>query len=328
MCRMKDYSHLSKEQRYQLQALLETEQSKNDIASILGVHRSTVYRELERNSKQYCRSRDYTAGFAQQLSEKRKQIRPYHKKTGPDIERRITWLLKQHWSPEQIAAVCRKRDVPMLSAEGIYLWIYDKKKQGDDYTDLLRRSHRKRRKRALNKQPRSIIKNKVPISKRPRVVSQQKRIGDMEVDLVKCTNGYLLTITDRKSLFNLIRKIPDKTASAVQKAMTGSLMPFKQRIHTITSDNGTEFARHGKISESLDIKWYFAEPYSSWQRGCNENQNGLVRQYANRKKDLSVVTETTILEWQNRLNHRPRKKLNFDKPIHLFNQHLNVALAT
>ncbi len=325
---MKDYTHFSKEQRYQLQALLKTGQSKQDIASILGVHRSTVYRELERNSKQHSRSKAYTAGFAQRISEKRKHIRPYHKKTGPDIERRITWLLKQHWSPEQIASVCARRNIPMLCCEGIYLWIYDKKKKGVDYTELLRRRHRKRRKRALNKQPRCIIKKKVSISERPEIVEKQKRTGDMEVDLVKCTNGYLLTITDRKSLFNLIRKIPDKTAASVQKAAIEALGPIKERIHTVTSDNGTEFARHDKISESLNIKWYFADPYSSWQRGCNENQNGLIRQYANRKKDLSTVSEVTILEWQNKLNYRPRKKINFDKPIHLFNQNLNVALAS
>jgi IS30 family transposase len=294
----------------------------------LGVHRSTVYRELERNSKQYSRSKSYTAGFAQQIFEKRKQIRPYHKKTGPDIERRITWLLKQHWSPEQIASVCARRNIPMLSFEGIYLWIYDKKKQGADYTYLLRRGHRKRRKRASDRQPRCIIKNRVSISERPEVVEMQKRTGDMEVDLVKCTNGYLLTITDRKSLLNLIRKIPNKTAAAVQKAMTEALMPIKEAVHTITSDNGTEFARHDKISETLDVKWYFADAYSSWQRGCNENQNGLIRQYANRKKDLDTVSEATILEWQKKLNYRPRKKINFDKPIHLFNPNLNVALAT
>lgn len=328
MCRMKAYTHFSKEQRYQLQALLKTGQSKKDIASILGVHRSTVYREMERNSKQYSRSKAYTAGFAHQISEKRKQIKPYHRKTGPDIERRVTWLLKQHWSPEQIASVCKKRQIPMLSVEGIYLWIYSKKKQGTDYTYLLRRRHRKRRKRALDKQPRCIIKKKVSISKRPEIVKKQKRTGDMEVDLVKCTGGYLLTITDRKSLLNLIRKIPDKTAASVQKATIQALAPMKERIHTITSDNGTEFARHDEIAESLDIKWYFADPYSSWQRGCNENQNGLIRQYANRKKDLSTVSEATILEWQKRLNYRPRKKINFDKPIHLFNQNLNVALAT
>ena len=328
MCRMKDYSHLSKEQRYQLQALLETGQSKKDIAMILGVHRSTVYRELGRNSRQYTRLKAYTADFAQRITEKRKQVRPYYKKTGPDIERRITWLLKQLWSPEQIAAVCRKRERPMLSIEGIYLWIYDKKKQGADYTGLLRRRHRKRRKRVLDKQPRCIIKNKVSISERPEVVEKQKRTGDMEIDLVKCTNGYLLTITDRKCLLNLIRKIPDKKAVSVQKATMEALMPIKERIHTITSDNGTEFSRHNKISESLDVKWYFADAYSSWQRGCNENQNGLIRQYANRKKDLSTVSEATILEWQKRLNYRPRKKINFDKPIHLFNQNLNVALAT
>jgi IS30 family transposase len=216
----------------------------------------------------------------------------------------------------------------MLSIEAIYLWIYDQKRKGTDYTHLLRRHHRKRRKRRLDKQPRSIIKNKVSIDLRPDIVNQQQRVGDMEADLVKCTNGYLLTITDRKSLFNLIRKIPDKTSASVYDAMIQALQPLKPLIKTITTDNGAEFTLHQQIATTLKIDWFFAHPYSSWQRGTNENQNGLIRQYAHRKTDLDQVSEDTIQQWQKQLNHRPRKKINFQKPIHFFNQHLNVALVT
>lgn len=325
---MTKYSHLSKEQRYQIEALLVSGMSKEDIASQLEIHKSTVYREINRNAKQHFKENVYRAGFAQYLTEKRKKLRPCYQKRDEAIERRIVWLLRCFWSPEQIATVCKHRHIPMLSTEAIYLWIYAQKKKGVDHALLLRRHHRKRRKRRLDKQPRSIIKNKVSIEQRPDVVNQQQRIGDMEADLMKCTNGYLLTITDRKSLFNIIRKIPDKTAESVKNAMIKALKPFQSYIKTITTDNGTEFVAHRYIAETLKIQWFFAHPYSSWERGCNENQNGLIRQYANRSTDLEQVSEQTILQWQKQLNYRPRKKLDFQKPIHIFNQHLNVALVT
>ena len=308
--------------------MLALDVSKDIIASQLGVDRSSIYREITRNAKQQCKGSSYKADFAQHLSLKRKQLRSRYKKRDYAIERRIIWLLKHHWSPEQISMVCDQRNIPMLSIEAIYLWIYDQKRKGIDYTHLLRRHHRKRRKRKLDKQPRSIIKNKVSIDDRPDVVNDQQRVGDMEADLVKCTNGYLLTITDRKSLFNYIRKIPDKTSASVHDAMIAALQPLKPNIKTITTDNGTEFALHQQIAKELNIDWFFAYPYSSWQRGCNENQNGLIRQYASRKTDLEQVSNQTIEQWQKQLNYRPRKKLNFQKPIHFFNQHLNVALVT
>jgi len=325
---MTKYSHLSKEQRYQIEVLLALDVSKDIIASQLGVDRSSVYREINRNAKQQYNNSSYKADFAQHLTLKRKQLRSRYKKRDDGIERRIIWLLKHYWSPEQIAVVCKQRNIPMLSIEAIYLWIYDQKRKGIDYTYLLRRHHRKRRKRRLDKQPRSIIKNKVSIDDRPDVVNDQQRVGDMEADLVKCTNGYLLTITDRKSLFNHIRKIPDKTAASVHDAIIAALKHLKPNIKTITTDNGTEFALHQQIAKALNIDWFFAHPYSSWQRGCNENQNGLIRQYASRKTDLDQVSIQNIEQWQKQLNFRPRKKLNFQKPIHFFNQHLNVALVT
>ncbi len=325
---MTKYSHLSKEQRYQIEALLASGISKDIIACQLGIDRSSVYREIKRNAKQQQKGTSYKAGFAHHLTLKRKQLRSRYKKRDCTIERRIVFLLKHYWSPEQISVVCKQRNIPMLSIEAIYLWIYARKRRGTDYTYLLRRHHRKRRKRRLDKQPRCIIKNKVSIDDRPNVVNDQQRVGDMEADLVKCTNGYLLTITDRKSLYNIIRKIPDKTSASIHNAMVQALQPLKPHIKTITTDNGTEFALHQQIAKALNIDWFFAHPYSSWQRGCNENQNGLIRQYANRKTDLEQVSNHTVQQWQKQLNFRPRKKLDFQKPIHFFNQHLNVALVT
>ncbi len=232
----------------------------------------------------------------------------------------------RHWSPEQIAGTCRKRDIQMLSVESIYLWIYAQKKKGIDYAKHLRRHHRKRRKRRLTKQPRTIIQNKVSIHDRPQIVAEQGRIGDFETDLVKCQNGYLVTITERKTLFNLIEKIPNKEAASVQKAIIKALQPYKEMVKTITSDNGTEFANHQKIAQELQCNWFFADPYKSQQRGANENQNGLIRQFFTNKTDLNNIEENEIKLVQNKLNARPRKKANFETPNNLFpNQ--NVALV-
>lgn len=127
----------------------------------------------------------------------------------------------------------------------------------------LRRGHRRQRDRRLNKNPRVIIKDKVSIQQRDKIIANQARIGDFETDLVKGTNGYFITITERKSLFNFIIKIPSKKAEIVEQKLIQTLMPFKGKIHSITSDNGTEFARFKKVEEALDIKWFSAEPYSS-----------------------------------------------------------------
>lgn len=150
-------------------------------------------------------------------------------------------------------------------------------------------------------------------------MNKQERLGDWETDLMRCTNGYLLTITERKSLFNFIVKIPNKEAETVKKAIIMTLKPFKNHIKTITSDNGTEFAKHEEIAAKLYIDWFFADPYCSQQRGCNENPNGLIRQYLTRKTNLNLLSQTDITNIQNKLNNRPRKKNNFLSPIKFLN---------
>ena len=322
----KKYHQLNQEQRYQVEALLQAGTGKTAIANIIGVNRSTVYRELHRNATTTAKQPLYKAASAQLFATKRAYVPKPSLSADKAITRRIRWLITRHWSPEQIAGTCRKRGIPMLSVESIYLWIYAQKKKGIDYAKHLRRHHRKRRKRRLEKQPRTIIQNKVSIHDRPQIVTEQGRIGDFETDLVKCQNGYLVTITERKTLFNFIEKIPNKEAASVQNAIIKALLPYKKMIKTITSDNGTEFANHKKIAEELQCNWFFADPYKSQQRGANENQNGLIRQFFTNKTDLGIIEEKEIKLVQNKLNARPRKKANFEAPNKLFpNQ--NVALV-
>jgi IS30 family transposase len=321
------FNHLSQEQRYQIEALNTAGHSKSYIAVFLSVHRCTIGREIGRNSTQTAKQpAKYKAAQAQHFAEKRAFKPDKRKSTDKGVERRLIWLLKHDWSPEQIALVCANRGLQMLSTEGIYLWIYAQKRSPVDYTSYLRRHHRKRRKRKLKNQPRSIIKNRVSIHDRPSEVAEQIRFGDVETDLVKCQNGYLLTITERKSLYNFIVKLPNKEALTIQIAMIAALFPFKKSIKTITSDNGTEFALHKVISEALGVPWYFADPYCSQQRGCNENQNGLIRQYFKRDTDLAEISEIKISNVQKKLNNRPRKKNQFISPAKLLNLH-GVAFA-
>lgn len=321
------FTHLSPEQRYQIEALKTAGHSQSAIAEILGVHKSTICRELKRNSTQMAKPPDrYKAATAQQFASKR-AYKPYSPKSNnPAIIRRIIWLLRAGWSPEQIAKTCARRKLDMLSTEGIYLWLYAQPRKTIDLTSFLRRHHRKRRKRKLNYQPRVIIKNKVSIHQRPPEVAKQLRFGDLETDLVKCTNGYLLTITERKSLFNFMVKIPNKEAKTIENALVNTLMPYKHLIKSITSDNGTEFANHLAICQKLQIPWFFADPYCSQQRGCNENQNGLIRQYFTRKTDLQYFNNNQIRYIQDIQNNRPRKKNNFISPNKLLRLH-KVAFA-
>jgi IS30 family transposase len=227
------YNHLSQEQRYQIEALKKAGQCQTAISKIVGVHKSTISRELKRNSVHGAKPPDkYKAEQAQHFADKRTYKMYAFKSRNSEIERRIKWLLKADWSPEQIAYCCGNRGIEMLSTEGIYLWIYQQKRQPIDYTSYLRRHHRKRRKRRLRNQPRTIIKNKISIHDRPKEVENQERFGDMETDLVKCKNGYLITITERKSLFNLIVKIPNKEAMTIQNAIIET--PSRPRLQPRT----------------------------------------------------------------------------------------------
>lgn len=324
----KTYQHLSQEQRYTIEALVTAGHTQSFIAEQISVNKSTVSRELSRNSIQKVRPPDrYKASLAQDFTERRAYKPAAFLSNDPCIVRRMCLLLKIGWSPDQIAANCADRGIAMMCAESIYLWIYANR-EGEDYTVYLRRHHRKRRKRKLTRQPRVIIKDRVSIDERPDIVDRQERYGDMETDLIKCTNGYILTITERKSLYNLLVKIPNKKAETIKRAFVGAVLPLKGLVHTVTSDNGTEFAKHKEISRCVGVPWYFADPYCPQQRGCNENQNGLARQYLKRNTDLSKMTDADIMKIQNRLNNRPRKKNNYKSPNKIFLNRANVALVS
>ena len=168
------------------------------------------------------------------------------------------------------------------------------------------------------------------IDKRPKIVEKKKRIGDLEIDTVigKDHKGALVTVVDRKSKFTFIKNVPSKEAEVVTEALIEMIQPIKAVTHTITSDNGKEFSYHKKVSAALDVDFYFANPYHSWERGLNEHTNGLIRQYLPKKSKFLHISKEEIITIQNRLNHRPRKVLGYKTPYEVFFSEMSRKLAS
>ena len=310
------YKQLTDKQRYQIEAYLKAEKSHQFIADQLGIHRSTLYRELKRN----CSKRgNYTASRAQMLSDERKERYGRGRRFTGDKQQRIKKYLEQEqWSPKQIVGYCSANNIPMVSHERIYQYIReDKAKGGKMYMHL--RHRLKHHKRPTGK--RIAIKNRISIEERPEIVNTKGRFGDWEIDTIigKNNKGAIVTIVERTTSFFIMRKLPKgKNAKGLSKEVIELLIPYKENVRSITSDNGTEFADHQTIAEKLQTTFYFAHPYSSWERGLNEYTNKLIRQYIDKKSCFDQFTDKQITDIQHKINRRPREKLNFKSPKSVF----------
>ena len=319
---MRTYSQLTQEQRYQIYALKKTGHSGSEIADVIGVHKSTVSRELRRNRG----GRGYRPQQAQQLAlgRRSKAVPRISAKTWAAVEK----LLRQEWSPEQISGRLWKEQKICISHEWIYQHVLaDKRAGGDLYKHL--RCQKQRRKRYGTYNRRGKLLNCRSIEERPAIVAHRKRLGDWEVDTMfgKDHKQALVTLTERKSRFTLLGKVSQRTAQAVQDQICRLLLPVQVKVHTLTSDHGKEFAYHEQIAQLLQLKYFFAHPYAAWERGTNENTNGLLRQYFPKKCDLQLVTRKDINLAMSRLNFRPRKSLRFKTPFEVF-YHSSVALTS
>lgn len=311
---MRGYKQLTREQRYQIEALLKTELNQTEIAKVLGVHKSCISRELKRNRG----LRGYRPKQAQRLTDNRRK-----EKAKPRIATE-TWdwvgrLLKEDWSPEQISGWLAAEKSMLISPEWIYQYVYQDKRQGGDLHSHLR-CQKIRKKRYGKNDRRGQIKDRVSIDERPKIVEERSRIGDWEADTVigKPGGPVLVTLAERKTRFSLIALAPDKTAQSAKEAILSLLGPLAAQVHTITYDNGKEFAHHVAIADALDAKGFFAHPYHSWERGLNENTNGLIRQYLPKKTDFQPLTQQDIQNIMDKLNNRPRKCLGFKTPNQVF----------
>jgi len=291
---------------------------------MLNRDKATISRELKRNRgrKGYRPQQAHACA----LKRRREKVRPRFKGT---VWRQVEVLLRQDWSPEQIAGrLERERDIH-VSHEWIYQYVYADKRAGGSLHRHLR-CQKPRRKRYGTYERRGRIPRQVSIDERPAVVDARRRLGDWEGDTLigKAHRGVLVSLVERKSIYTLIRRVERKGAVEVREAVADCLAPYK--VHTLTFDNGREFADHEGIAADLDARVYFAHPYASWERGLNENVNGLIRQYFPKKSDLSTVTRKAIAMAMRRLNHRPRKSLGFRTPHEVFfkRRKLTVALAS
>lgn len=320
------HKQLNYEQRYSIELMLRSKVKKKEIINTLKVSESTFYRELSRNS----RKSSYNAKHAQMLADERKREGHYKVKFSFTMERIVKEKIQLEWSPEQIVGWCKLEGVEMVSHERIYQFIWADKHRGGVLHSFLRTGQKKYKKRYGSKSTRGQIPNKVSIEKRPKEVDEKNRIGDFESDLIigKNHKGAFLTIIDRYSSFLLVEDVRGKKAEKVTKHTINALAPFKKWVHTITNDNGKEFAGHETIAAKLDCSVFFAHPYSSWERGLNEYTNKLIRQYFPKNKSLLDVDIKEIVEATEKLNNRPRKKLGFKTPKQVFYQYIYLNQKT
>lgn len=312
---MKEYTQLTLPQRYEISALRKAGQGPTQIARIVGKHRTTISRELKRNKS----SNGYFAQAAHQRFQQRRVDRRRPPKWTGRCRRLVEGKLRHEWSPEQIAGWLGRSEGFSISHERIYQHIrIDRDGGGRLHTHLRRRPRPKR------VQPKTAYKGSIPrrvsIDDRPAVVEEKTRIGDWEVDLIMGGHGGggLLTLVERKSRFTRIERVVSKHADHVADILIGALDDLKEQVHTLTMDNGNEFAQHERVAQALQAEVYFAHPYCAWERGLNENTNGLLRQYFPKGTNFKALSQAQIRRAENRLNDRPRKGLGFRTPNEVF----------
>lgn len=324
--------HLTLKQRYTISQMIEKGYKKCEIARIIGVDKSTISREVKRNADR--RSGVYRHELAQRKADGRKRNKPHAISLTPEMKNYIVQrLTKDRWLPEQIANRSKIEGIDCVSTTTIYRFIAADKKNKGTLHKCLRRHKPYRKLKGLYADSRGQIPDRKDISQRPLIVNQKIRFGDLEIDTIIGANrkGAILTINDRVTGYLWIRKLNGKDARQLAQTTVQTLTPWKQHIHTITGDNGKEFTLHKQIAENLKIFFFFAKPFHAWERGANENANGLIRQFFPKKTSFDNVSDQQIKWVENILNNRPRKRFGFLTPVEMLNKILfnqKVAFAT
>lgn len=307
--------------------------STDRIAVAMGRHRGTIWRERTRNQ-------DGTGGYhpdtAQKLaSERRTRANERYKLDQSKLGSVVCVKLIHGCSPEQITGWLKLRhpDDPAMrvTPETVYRWVYRRHQMGERWTRCLRRRGTRRRARIVGQrlETRGKIPGRVGIEHRPKVVEGRSRFGDWESDTLEGAKGkgLLVTHVERKSRYTVLGILPDKQAATLARVTCKMLGQLPESLRcTMTADNGKEFAQFARMEKRLKVKVYFANPHSPWERGTNENTNGLLREYFPKGCDLSKITQAELAKVQRMLNNRPRKCLNYRSPIEVLNQLPGVAL--
>jgi transposase, IS30 family len=316
----KGYHHLTYEERCQIYTLLKRGDSHSSIAEQLDVHRSTIFRELKRNTGR----KGYRFRQAQEITNERRQIASgTPKKMNEAVIAIVKEKLSLQWSPEQISGWMKLQGTSKdISYETIYRFIWKDKHDGGVLHKQLRHRGKKYNKRGSNKAGRGCIPGRIDIRERPAIVEEKTRLGDIELDTIQSAGhtGAIVSMVDRASKLTKLVKVSGSTAEEVTAAIIKRLDPIKDFVYTLTADNGKEFASHFQISTSLDASFFFATPYHSWERGLNEHTNGLVRQYFPKGSSFAEITQKDVLAVENLLNNRPRKVLGYQTPAEVFRQ--------
>lgn len=310
------YKHLTREQRYAIYLGRQKGETLEIIARSIGVDRSTVSRELRRNSTA---NGKYVWLKAHEMSEARQKRTPGNRGLDVTLAWRIKELIKEkQWSPRQISGRLAKEGIK-VSHEAVYAII-----RKDETGELARHCRHKmkyRRSPSHRRETRATnIRNRVSIHERPEE-ADGKRFGDWEMDLIVDKDSHaILTLVERSTNFLLMEKLKHgKKAKPLAKVVWRLLLPYKgEALKTITTDNGSEFAEHEWITKNLHVPVYFADSYCSWQKGAVENENKLIRQYIPKGTDISTVTDGRIKKIRTKINARPREKLNFNTPTEAF----------
>jgi len=309
--------HLQMTERLQIETLLNAGSKPSAIAKQLSRNRSTISREINRNTEagKYCHDAAQKCANERRCNAKESVLTEDNWTT-------VRAFLQQKWSPEQISGWLKAHPEIgfCVSDQWIYAYIYANRDQGGTLYQHLRRAG-KPYKKGGKKVYRGKIKDRVDISVRPDIINKRIRLGDWEVDSVigRMNQSSIVTIVERLSRYTAIIKVNSKESDTVSQAIIHRMTAAALPLHSMTGDNGTEFSEHKKISESLGIDFYFTHPYSSWEKGTNENTNGLIRQYFPKGTDFGSITESMLSEVETALNNRPRKCLSYKTPHEVLN---------
>ena len=318
------HQHLNYLKRCHILALWKAGFNQNQIAKEIGVHKSTISREFKRNLvfvRTKLGSWQYKPDYAQYYANERRKAKRHYYKFTEEVSDFVREKLLEDWSPEQISGYAKRWKLFSISHERIYQFVLEDKRNGGELYKHLRHKNVKYRKR-FSSSERSKIRNRRMIDERPKIVEEKSRIGDWEIDTIigKNQKQAILSLVERVSKFTILKKLPRKTGELTKIAITKALKEYFNQVFTITSDNGSEFAKHEEVSQELQADFFFAHPYSSWERGLNENTNRLVRQYVKKGSELTNVTDEYLDIIAGKLNNSPRKTLGYKTPKEIFHE--------
>lgn len=326
------HKHISAEERLFIELFLHQEMSIREIACALNRSHTSISRELRRNST----LSGYRSVTAQKRAEsRRKQPRHFRRQQYAPLVAYVDRKLRRDWSPEQIVNRMH-RDYPndsrmRISIEAVYSWAYTAASHGGTIHKHLRRGRRRRRPQKLYGQGKRYFPGCVSIADRPPETASRDRFGDWEGDMISGSKGKaaLATCLERKSRFVIAARTDDKRAASFNAAIIAGMRTIPGELRkTLTVDNGSEMANFKELEEATGLKTYFCDPHSPWQRGSNENCNGLLRQYFPRGTNFRSVKDDAVRRAVDLLNNRPRKCLDYRTPAEVFAAALSGAFAT